>query len=164
MSSKQFNPEGELLLCCSRTQLDESAKKQIQLLIEHEINWSHLLQIAEKHRVIPLLYHGLRLSCSDAIPGEIYHNLKGRFYANTHKNFLLTNELIRLVSLFRDQNIRSIPYKGTLLASSVYGKLSFRQVWDIDFLVHQRDFNNSGNFAAFHSPELNKEEKRNLAP
>lgn len=144
MFSKRFNPEGELLLCCSRTQLDESTKKQIQLLIEQEINWSRLLQIAEKHRVIPLLYHGLRLSCPDAIPREIYHDLKGRFYVNTHKNFLLTNELIRLISVFRDQNIRSIPYKGTLLASSVYGKLSFRQVWDIDFIVHQRDFNKSG--------------------
>ncbi|MHC4268343.1 MAG: nucleotidyltransferase domain-containing protein [Planctomycetota bacterium] len=145
MFSKRFNPEGELLLCCSRTQLDESTKKQIQLLIEQEINWSHLLQIAEKHRVIPLLYHGLRLSCPDDIPREIYHDLKGRFYTNTHKNFLLTNELLRLISVFRDQNIRSIPYKGTLLASSVYGKLSYRQVWDIDFLVHQRDFNKSCN-------------------
>ncbi len=143
MFSKRFNPEGELLLCCSRTQLDESTKKQIQLLIEQEINWSSLLQIAEKHRVIPLLYHGLRLSCPDAIPREIYHDLKGRFYANTHKNFLLTNELIRLISVFQAKNIRSIPYKGTLLASSVYGKLSFRQVWDIDFLVHPRDFNKS---------------------
>ncbi len=102
------------------------------------------MQFAEKHRVIPLLYHGLRLSCPDAIPREIYHDLKGRFYANIHKNFLLTNELIRLISVFRAQNIRSIPYKGTVLASSVYGKLSFRQVWDIDFVVHQRDFNKSG--------------------
>lgn len=143
MFSKRFNPEGELLLCCSRTQLDESTKKQIQLLIEQEINWPRLLQFAEKHRVIPLLYHGLRLSCPDAIPREIYHDLKGRFYANTHKNFLLTYELLRLISVFRAQNIRSIPYKGTVLASSVYGKLSFRQVWDIDFLVHPRDFNKS---------------------
>ncbi len=143
MFSKQFNPEGELLLCCSRTQLDESTKKQIQLLIEQEINWPRLLQFAEKHRVIPLLYHGLRLSCPDAIPREIYHDLKGRFYANMHKNFLLTNELLRLISIFRDKNIRSIPFKGTVLASSVYGKLSFRQVWDIDFLVHPRDFNKS---------------------
>lgn len=143
MFSKGFNAEGELLLCCSRTHLDESIIKQIQILIEQEINWSRLLQFAEKHRVIPLLYHGLRLSCQDAIPREIYHDLKGRFYNNTHKNFLLTKELIRLTSVFKDQNIRSIPYKGTLLASSVYGKLSYRQVWDIDFLVHQRDFNKS---------------------
>lgn len=140
MLSNRFNPEGELLLCCARTQIDEAICKRIRLLVERGFDWLHLLQIAEKHRMIPLLYHGLKASCKSSIPREIYHELEGRFYSNARKNFLLMYELFRLNTLFQNQGIRSIPYKGTILASSVYGKISFRQIWDIDFLVHEQDF------------------------
>jgi hypothetical protein len=138
-----LSPEGELFLCCVQTDLNPIITKRIEALIAGDINWNRLLQIAEKHRLIQLLYSSLNTTCPQAIPQPIFKDLRGRFYANSRQNLVITNELTRLLDLFSEKGIRVIPYKGTILANSVYGKLSLRQVYDIDLLVHQQDFHQS---------------------
>lgn len=136
-------PEGELLLCCARTSLDSLTIKRIQDLVEADMNWNYLLQIAEKHRLIQVLYYSLNAVCPQAIPQPVFKDLRGRFYANSRQNLVITSELTRLLDLFQEKGIPAIPYKGTILANSIYGKLSLRQVYDIDLLVHQQDFDRS---------------------
>lgn len=138
--STDLIPEGELLLCCARTSIDAVAIERMKELVAGNINWNYLLQIAEKHRLIQLLYCSLNSIYPQAIPQPIFQDLRGRFYANSRQNLVITSELIKLLDLFQEQGIRVIPYKGTILANSVYGKLSLRQVYDIDLLVDRQDF------------------------
>ncbi|PSB02887.1 nucleotidyltransferase domain-containing protein [Merismopedia glauca] len=138
-----ISSEGELFLCCVQTGLDPTINKRIQALVAGDIDWNHLLQIAEKHRLIQLLYCRLNTTCPQAVPPPVFRDLRGRFYANSRQNLVITNELSRLLDMFQERGIRVIPYKGTILANSVYGKLSLRQVYDIDLLVHQQDFHQS---------------------
>jgi hypothetical protein len=112
---------------------------RIHQQLKQEIDWTNLIAMAEKHRVLPLLYHSLKTVCPQGIPAEISNKLRLRFYDNARNNLILTNELLRLLSIFEAQNIAIIPYKGTVLAASLYGKTSFRQVWDIDLLVAEKD-------------------------
>lgn len=132
-------PETELLLHCTRGEVPALIADRIQQQLEQEIDWTYLIAMAEKHRVMPLLYHSLKTVCPQRIPATIGSNLRLRFYENARTNLILTNELLRLLTIFEAGKIAVIPYKGTVLAASLYGKTSFRQVWDIDILVEEKD-------------------------
>ncbi len=130
---------GELLLRAARLHPDIPGCLAIINATSRQPNWDNLVQLAEKHRVVPLLFRALNALPSHTAPPGLLHDLKGRFFRNTHKNFNLTTEMFRLLDLFSSRKIRAIPYKGTVLASDLYGKVSLRQVWDIDILVHPDD-------------------------
>jgi hypothetical protein len=48
--------------------------------------------------------------------------------------------MLKLLKLFDTYGIRSIPFKGPMLAATAYDNLALRQFADLDFLVHPRDF------------------------
>jgi len=48
-------------------------------------------------------------------------------------------ELLRIMSLFETHGINAIPFKGPILAASVYRDLSLRQFGDLDILVHKQN-------------------------
>ena len=132
--------EAELMLCCARTQVNPSLERRIAVLAQQNLDWDYLLRIAEKHKVIQLLYKNLSAICSEAIPPKTFRDLRSRFLANANNNLFLTHQLLQLLSLFQQHQIRAIPYKGTVLANSIYGKQSLRQVRDIDLLVDLAGF------------------------
>lgn len=134
------SPEAELLLCCIRPRPFQAIVERVRSLLQGDIDWNSLLRLAEKHRVVPFLYHGLKGVCLEAVPIEIASTLRTRFLENARKNLILTTELLRLLEIFKTEEIAIIPYKGTVLSASIYGKTAFRQVWDIDFLVDEKDF------------------------
>ena len=89
---------------------------------------------------MPLLYRTLNSTCSDAVPKEILQELREHFYANAGRNLFLTKELIKILELFDAHGIPSIPYKGPVLAASVYGNLAFREFGDLDILVNEWNY------------------------
>jgi hypothetical protein len=135
-----FRPEIHLLLDCARTCLDAQGASRIKSLISEDIDWTYLSRIARGHRMMPLLYRTLNSTCSDAVPKEILQELREHFYANAGRNLFLTKELIKIVEFFEAHGIPSIPYKGPVLAASVYGNLAFREFGDLDILVRERDY------------------------
>jgi hypothetical protein len=155
-------PEVELLLPSLRPYLDPSAVEHIQAALNEPLDWDYLLQMVEKHRVLPLFYRNLNSIISDQIPAEISKELRKRFFENVKRNLLLTNELLRLLQLFQATGIRVIPYKGTVLAVSVYGKQALRQVWDLDVLVTEADVPKSRSLLldeGYHLKETNDREQ-----
>lgn len=137
-------PEAELLLCCTRTHIDTTTTERIQTLVQQDIDWAYLFRTAAKHGVIQLLYRNLNATCPQVVPKASLNQLRGFFYANAQHNLFLTTELLKLLELFKERGIPAIPYKGPVLAASIYGKLSLRQFGDLDILVHERDFKRTG--------------------
>ena len=133
-------PELELLLCCARTHVDPKTAKRINNLVQQDIDWAYLIQTAKCHKVMPLLYSSLKSSCSKAVPLNILDQLQNFIQANTQKNLFLTRELLALLELFELHKISAIPYKGPVLAASVYGSLALRQFVDLDILVPKRQY------------------------
>ena len=134
------NPEIKLLLCCARTQIDNTTAEEIKTLLQHNINWEYLVETAVRHGVIPLLYTTLNNTCPEAVPQDILKHLQTYFDVNSLHNLFLTQELVKLLDLLKQHNIPVIPYKGPALAVSAYGNLSLRQFCDLDILVQERDF------------------------
>lgn len=132
-------PEAELLLRCARTCLDSKSAGRIRALLQEDIGWAYLIQTARRHGVMPLLYWSLNNTCPEAVPQAILAQLRDHFQTNARRNILLTKELLKLLNLFESHGIPAIPYKGPVLAASIYGDLTLRQFGDLDILVQERD-------------------------
>jgi len=57
---------------------------------------------------------------------------------NAASNVFLTNKLFEILNLFKENDILALPFKGPVLAESVYGDISLRKFVDLDILVHKR--------------------------
>ncbi|HBB33924.1 MAG TPA: hypothetical protein DDZ80_19065 [Cyanobacteria bacterium UBA8803] len=136
-----MQPEVELLLCCARTSINPETGDRLRVLLQQNINWQHLLKLARRHGVMPLLYWILNDTCPGAIPDDTMTKLREHFHDNARRSLFLTVELVRLLNLFASQNIPAIPFKGPVLATSAYGNLSLRQFSDLDILVRESDIN-----------------------
>jgi len=139
-SAVGIQPEIELLICCARTRMDSLRADRLRTLLREEIDWNYLTQMALRHGVMPLLYFNLNTTCPNAIPKATLEQFRGYFNANALNNLFLTRELLKLLNLFKDHGILAIPYKGPVLAASIYDNLTLRQFGDLDILVHERDF------------------------
>lgn len=133
-------PEVELLLCCARTRIDSETAERIKTLLQENIDWAYLIQTALRQGTMPLLYWNLNTTCPEAVPKVILSELRGHFLAKAQRSMFLTGQLLKLLNLFEVHGIPVIPFKGPVLAASVYGNLSLRQFCDLDILVRKRDF------------------------
>ncbi len=132
-------PEVELLLCCARAHVDATRAARIRTLVAGDLNWSYLLQLAERHGLQPLLYWHLRTICADSIPPDYLQRLREAFQRVSALNVFLTRELQRLLTLFAQQGVQAMPYKGPALATQLYDNVALRQFSDLDILVRPRD-------------------------
>ncbi|NJM71426.1 MAG: nucleotidyltransferase family protein [Scytonema sp. RU_4_4] len=132
--------EIELLLCCARTHFNHSTTERIKALVQEDIDWEYLIQIAYRNRVAPLLHRSLCQICPESVPTSFQQQLQYHQYARTQRSFILTSKLIKLLELFEANNIPVIPFKGPILAISAYGDISRRDFYDLDILVRKQDF------------------------
>jgi hypothetical protein len=146
--TKRLRPEDELILCCARTSIDANRAAQIRALLREDLDWAHLIEIASLNRVMPLLYRSLRATCPEAVPGAVMELLRDQFEANTRYNLFLTAELLKLLDLLETHGIPALPFKGPVLAASVYGDLSLRQFGDLDILVQEHNLHRAKDLLA----------------
>jgi hypothetical protein len=139
-SLKTNKPEIELLLCCARSKMDEQTKVKVESLVSQEIDWDFLLEIAIKHKLLPLLYYHLNTINVKSIPPEIITFLRNFFQANIQRNLLLTSELLKVLKIFKEHQIVAIPLKGPVLATCVYGSFGLRTISDLDIIVEKKKF------------------------
>ena len=138
-SEKGIAPETELLISCVRTDIDPLTAEKINRLLQKDINWTYLVDRANDHRVMPLLYWTLKHTNIRAIPEVVLNQLKIYFNANALRNILLTQELYKILNIFQKNDIPAIPFKGPVLAASVYNNLALRQFSDLDIII-KKDF------------------------
>lgn len=137
------SPELELILCCARSKLGSVELQRIKTLLQQTIDWDYFITTAKLHKVTPLMYLNLaQINNTEPgiIPPEIVKRLQGYTQAITRSNLLFVREFLSLIQLFQNHNISAIPYKGLVLAASVYGDLSLRQFADLDFLVSRTEY------------------------
>ncbi|MBF2004245.1 MAG: nucleotidyltransferase family protein [Chlorogloeopsis fritschii C42_A2020_084] len=132
--------EVELLLCCARTHITPTIAARIQKLLLEDIDWEYLMRIAQRHRVMPLLYHSLQSISPESVPLAKLNQLRKDFQANLFRSIFLTQHLLKFLSLFESNQIPALPFKGSILGASAYGNFSLRQTRDLDILVHKQHY------------------------
>jgi hypothetical protein len=137
--------------------MDAASAERVRVLLKEDIDWSALIRAALRHGVMPLVYRSLHTTCPEAVPQTILAQLREHFYANAGHNAFLTKALLKLLPVLEAQGIPAIPYKGPVLAVSVYGHLALRQCGDLDILVHERDYRRVQQLLIAHGYQLIKE-------
>jgi Uncharacterised nucleotidyltransferase len=136
--------EAKLLVGCARVRIDAGQAERVRDLVRGGIDWGHLIELAEAHRVVPLLYWGLKIACPDAVPEITSGRLRDAFHASAGHNLFLADELLTIIALLERHGICAVPFKGPVLAASAYGDLSLRQFGDLDVVIHERDIPEAG--------------------
>jgi hypothetical protein len=134
-----LRPEEKLLVLCARMHIGKDTTEEIHKILTDGIDWECVVQMTNDHNIVPLVYRSLESIASAAIPDTIRAELKRQVQVDVQGNLSLTKELLELLRLFNQQGIRAIPYKGPVLAASVYHDLAVRSFGDIDILVNERD-------------------------
>ncbi len=136
--SLKLTEEDKLLILCARTNLNYEAKLNIIKQLHNNLNWDYLIQRSFQHKITPLLYWNLK-EFEDEVPEIVYKSLKESFIGNAKNNLLMLGELFKILNLFDKEGINIIPYKGPLLAISVYKNLALRLFDDLDIFVYKND-------------------------
>ena len=103
------------------------------------LDWSEFLRLAEHHGVLPLVARNL-INHARGLPPEIDRALRSAYEANLRRSLWLAAELARIMQHFEHRQLRALPYKGPVLAQSLYGDLGLRSFSDLDFLIAPADF------------------------
>lgn len=119
--------------------MDEDRAAQLRALLLQDLDWDCVLRMALRHGVMPLLYVHLNAICPEAVPRSAFERMQDCFHANARRNLFLAAQLLHLLNLFEANSIPAAPYKGPVLAVSVYGDLAFRPFTDLDIFVHKHN-------------------------
>lgn len=141
--SEELRPEALLLLCCARTEIGPNEAERIKTLASLPLDWEFLCVSADKHRLTQLLFRNLSATCPESMPAEIKARLRYQFYTNAGSNLRLAHALTGLLQKFEAETIPVIPFKGSILANSTYGKLALRQYYDLDLFIREKDIETS---------------------
>ena len=138
---KDISPELELLFCCARTRQRPLYSERIKELLQQDIDWKKLSQLAAFHRVQPLLYKSLVKTGSEgAVPPAILDRFNHQMRFAAVRNLTLLKEMERLSERFDDNGIPAIAFKGPILAQRAYGNLGIRPCVDLDILIPKEAF------------------------
>ena len=125
----------ELLRTIARPSADDSRIRELAVNIR---DWDETLNVSKQHRVLPLLF--ARLTQANApMPPEVQQRLQSEYQRNIFHCMANAAELIALLNIFEAQAIPIMPFKGVVLAASVYGDHTARTAGDLDLLVHPHD-------------------------
>ncbi len=121
-----------LLLLCGQHNNENIA--EAKLLLAKPFNWTRLIALSERHRLLPHLYKSIK-EISSSISADIPSELKDKYFLQTEHVLRLASEGVRLSSLFNQHGVSNILLKGPFLSDQIYGDVALRPSRDIDMLV-----------------------------
>lgn len=133
------SPEFDLLCACARVSVAPDANACIASATERDMDWLALLRRAEHHGVLALVARNLNAQAR-GLPPEIVQHLHSVYEDNIRRNLWFASELGRIADYFDRKQLRAVPYKGPVLAETVYGDLALRSFSDLDILISPADF------------------------
>lgn len=138
-STIKLKDEDELLLCCARTRMEAPVVEKINKLLQKDLDWGYLIDLASLHSLRSLLYFQLSQICSENVPSHFMNQLRDHYNLNARRNLLIFGELFKILKLLESEGIKAIPYKGPVLAGKTYGNISLREFADLDIFVDKKD-------------------------
>jgi hypothetical protein len=153
-AQREREDEFEFLCALTGTNLPMERRARIANWNLAALDWSEFVSLAEHHGVLPLVARNLiglfgvepghaeagRVEAARGLPPEIERSLRSAYEANLRRSLWFTSELARIMRHFERKPLRVIPYKGPVLAQSVYLDVGLRSFSDLDFLISSGDF------------------------
>ncbi len=105
-----------------------------------DIDWKLFSLLTKKHRVETLVYENLIKHTEVEVDEQFLSGLRITAEKKTLESLKTTAELVKVMKLFKDNDIRAISVKGPALAYEIYGSISLRTSHDIDIFVNPVQF------------------------
>lgn len=128
------HPEFSLIALCCAADPPLDAIRAAAGVVE----WDRVLQLAERHRVVALVHHALRLA-SVALPNTAQARLTVRAQASVRAGLAQAAETVRLHQRLTAAGIRAVFVKGATLAQLAYRDLGRKGAKDIDLYIEPTD-------------------------
>ena len=132
-------PEARLLVCCSRSDLTDDLAAEIKALVEANIDWATVTEVATRHRVTPLVLRQITRAAPELLALPELSPLIAACHSIARHNLHITHELLQLLDVFESEGIAAIPLKGPMLAVTGFGDLAWREFGDLDILIDPHD-------------------------
>jgi len=148
LNNIELNNDLKFLIACCQTEPSEDDKKFILSHLSQVTNyecpvgkypWATLITTAAQHGILPLVYKTLKKRYADHLPEQLLVDLKSSYTQIAQRNILMSAELIRIVKLLENNDIKTLAFKGPTLAQMVFGDITLRQFGDLDFLIKKKD-------------------------
>ena len=133
-SSSEF----DLLLACCADPCGDEHGERIRKILSRPLDWERILRLVDHHRVVPQVYGELS-ALSRLVPVQHLNALRLCYEDNARKTLWFTAELVRIVGHLESMGIKAMPYKGPVLAETLYGEVTRRQFGDLDILILPTD-------------------------
>jgi hypothetical protein len=132
--------EAELVLCAVQREVGtEQADDTLASLLQKNLDWKAVANLATRNGVLPLAYRRLNTVVADRGLSPLPEHLKTLFHVNAVRSRHLAAELLRLLKLLEGQGVTAIPFKGPTLAVLLHGDVIMRQFVDLDLFVRRSD-------------------------
>lgn len=132
-------PEAELLLRSARVHRDLEKTDWIVPLLQKGMDWVYLKEMALQHGLMPILYRCLKSHAPNSVPRSILAQFRDHALSSASRSLVMTEELLSLLERLKAEGILAIPYKGPVVAASLYKDLAIRPFNDLDILVKKKD-------------------------
>src|ERR1017187_2609533 len=141
VSSTVPQREDEFDLLCALAGADPPAERiqRIAAWSLFSVDWDEFLRLAERHGVLPLAARNL-IDHARALPPETERVLRSAYEANLRRSLWFGAAGGRSMQHFERRQLCAVPYKGPVLAQSLYHDLGLRSFSDLDFLISPADF------------------------
>ena len=126
-------PEARLLLYATRAPSAED-DRAISELVALPLNWRVVGELAEREKLLPVLWSRLRNHTS-GIPPAIAERIHAQAAVTEFRMAMTETVLQDVVRRLAAENIRVMLLKGAALATTVYPSFAARPMGDLDILV-----------------------------
>lgn len=132
------DPETEVLLAAVGTWLGTVDDGRLDRALQADPDWDRVVTIAERHGLSALLHRAFERSAA-TVPETTRSDLERSARDVARRNLVLLDETYALIDALREAGVRAVPYKGPVLAATLYGDLALRASIDVDLLVRAAD-------------------------
>ena len=136
--------EFELLCALASARLTAERSERVAKWNLSAFDWTEFLRLAEHHGVLPLVARNLLEENHSTpivgLPPQIEGSLRSAFESNLKSSLWFAAELGRIMQHFERRHLRALPYKGPVLAQTVYHDVALRSFSDLDLLIASADF------------------------
>jgi hypothetical protein len=137
--------EDEFRLVCAlaRAELSPEQIRQFSNWNLPALDWNKIIRIAEHHGVLPFVARNLIEHASALpapVPTDVEISLRTAYETNVRRGLWFAGELARIVRHFDRLRLPVLPFKGPVLAQTLYGDPGLRTFSDLDFLISPADF------------------------
>lgn len=130
----KLRSEDQVLLHCVTARCELTDENGIRELVHGSIDWTYLLESAQQHGLLPLLYWHLREACPDT-PIRHLEILEECYRRTDARNILMIHELLRVLDLLKHAQIPVIPFRGPALTQAIYGSFGVREFNALNLLL-----------------------------